>query len=133
MLGPEGHQVRGEVDDNCHGMEQILVLPNAYAYPLRLCLLICLCLLISTYVCYLLMYICLCLWSFVIVLPLMHAYVYLSICLWVTISAKEFSVGLRSKEEREVFNLVLYQERRIYVYKRTCPPTVLSFFSFFFM
>jgi hypothetical protein len=35
-------------------------------------------------------------------------------------------------EEREVFNLVLYQERRIYVYKRTCPPTVLSFFSFFF-
>jgi hypothetical protein len=32
----------------------------------------------------------------------------------------------------KVFNLVLYQERRIYVYKRTCPPTILSFFSFFF-
>jgi hypothetical protein len=33
-------------------------------------------------------------------------------------------------EEREVFsgNLVLYQERRIYVYKRTYYPTVLSFF-----
>jgi hypothetical protein len=33
-------------------------------------------------------------------------------------------------EEREVcsVNLVLYQERRIYVYKRTYPPTVLSFF-----
>jgi hypothetical protein len=37
-------------------------------------------------------------------------------------------------EEREVFSgyFVLYQERRIYVYKRTCPPTVLSFFLFFF-
>jgi hypothetical protein len=63
-------------------------------------------------------------------MPLMHAYVHLSICLWVMTSVKEFSVGLRSMEEREVFsgNLVLYQERRIYVYKRTCPPTVLSFF-----
>jgi hypothetical protein len=69
-----------------YGMEQILVLSNAYVYVLRLYLLIFLCLLIS-----------------------MHAYVHLSICLW----AKEFSVGLRSMEEREVFNLVLYQERRI--------------------
>jgi hypothetical protein len=43
-------------------------------------------------------------------MPLMHAYVYLSICLWVMTSVKEFSVGLPSMEEREVFsgNLVLY-------------------------
>jgi hypothetical protein len=116
-----------------HGVEQMLV-PSMLmhircTYVAYVCL--------YPYVClYLRMFaICLCTsvcaYGFLcLLMPLMHAYVYLSIWSWVMISMKEFSVGIRRMEEREVFggNLVLYQERRIYVYKRTCPPTVLSFF-----
>jgi hypothetical protein len=73
---------------------------NAYAYPLYvccLCSLIFLCLLVSMYVAT-----CLCTsvcaYGFLcLLMPLMYAYVYLSICLWVMTSVKEFSVGLRRK------------------------------------
>jgi hypothetical protein len=83
--------------------------------------------LISMYACYLLIhtYSCLC---FVAIAYAAHACLcLLSICLWVTILVREFSVGLRGMEGREV---VLYQEKRIYVYKRTYPPSILSFLLF---
>jgi hypothetical protein len=112
-------------------MEQMfrlsMLMHNCCAYDC-LYLLILLYLLTSMYVCHLLMYTCSCLFSPVIAYAAYACLCSLSICLWAMISVKEFSIGLRGMEGREVFILVLYQERRIYVYKRTCPPIALSFF-----
>jgi hypothetical protein len=111
-------------------MEQMIglsmLMHNCCTYDC-LYLLILLHLLISMYVCHLLIHTCSCLCSFAIAYATYACLCSLSICLWVPISVKEFSIRLQGVEEREVFILVLYQERRIYVYKGTCSPIVLSF------
>jgi hypothetical protein len=80
-----------------------------YTYVAYICLYLYVCL----YLCMFAIYLCtsICAYGFLcLLMSLMHAYVYLSIYLWVMTLVKEFSIGLQSMEEREVFsgNLVLY-------------------------
>jgi hypothetical protein len=69
-----------------------------------------------------------CLWSLVI------AYAtYACLCSFIyLLMGHDISEGIfrwtMKYGRKEVFNLVLYQERRIYEYVRTYPHTVLSFF-----
>jgi hypothetical protein len=73
---------------------------NACTINAYVCLPICLCISVCTYVglCLLMFAICLCtsVYAYVflcLLMLLMYAYVCLSVCLWVMTSVKEFSVG----------------------------------------
>jgi hypothetical protein len=81
----------------CHGVDQRLVpsmlmhIRCMYVAYVRLYSYVCLCLcMFATCLCT-----SVCAYGFLcLLMPLMYAYVYLSICLWVMTSVKEFSVGL---------------------------------------
>jgi hypothetical protein len=81
----------------CHGMDQRLVpavlMPIHCMYVAYVCLYTC----VYLYLCIFATCLCtsVCAYSFLyLLMPLMYAYVYLSICLWVMTLVKEFSVGL---------------------------------------
>jgi hypothetical protein len=85
----------------CHGMDQRLILsvlmPIHCMYIAYVCLYSC----VYLYLCIFATCLCtsVCAYCFLcLLMPLIYAYVYLSICLWVMILVKEFSVGLRRKE-----------------------------------
>jgi hypothetical protein len=110
----------------CHGVDQRLVL--AVLMPIRCMCVACVCLYscVHLYLCIFATCLCtsVCAYGFLsLLMPLVYAYVYLSICLWVMISAKEFSVGLRSMEEREVFS-----GGSVYIRGLVLPLFCLSFF-----